>query len=91
MAAGLISKRMVDAAEPGPRKRILWDANIRGFGLKVTPSGGKTYIYQYRLALPGAAERTPPATYTIGRHGIWTPEKGPKRGGACGDPRISGH
>jgi hypothetical protein len=68
-----ITKRTVDAAKPGPRDSFLWDAEVKGFGLKVTPAGRKVYIVQYR---PGGGRSAPVRRYTIGLHGApWTPEQ----------------
>ncbi|HZU65191.1 MAG TPA: hypothetical protein VFF98_16000 [Novosphingobium sp.] len=40
-----ITKRTVDAAQPGTRDSFLWDDEIAGFGLKITPAGGRpTFI-----------------------------------------------
>ena len=75
MVKAVISKRSVDGAHPTIRKYILWDEKTPGFGLKVYPSGKKVYIFQYRLAKPGAAASTPPSTYTIGAHGKLTTEE----------------
>lgn len=74
-----ITKRSVDAAKAGARDHFLWDDEVAGFGLKVTPAGSKVYVYQYRIARPGAAERTSPRRYTIGRHGSLTPDQARKR------------
>lgn len=61
-----ISKAFVDSAEPADKDRFLFDADLTGFGLKVTPKGRKTYFVQYRL-------NGRKARYTIGRHGApWT-------------------
>lgn len=79
MAKAIISKRTVDAATPASKDVILWDEKLPGFGLKVTPAGGKTYLYRFRLARPGEAERTAPAKYSIGKHGELTPEQARKR------------
>jgi integrase len=79
MASGTISKRTVDSAEKGPKDWFLWDDDLSGFGLKVTPAGGKVYVFQYRLARPGEAEKTPAKRYTIGKHGKLTPEQARKR------------
>lgn len=70
-----ITKRTVDAVKPAPKDQFIWDDVISGFGLKVTPAGGKTYVYQYRIARPGLADRTPPRRYTIGKHGNLTPDE----------------
>lgn len=79
MAKTSISKRTVDAAKSGAKDSFLWDDDVAGFGLKVTPSGGKIYIYQYRIARPGEAERTTMKRLTIGKHGSLTPDQARKR------------
>jgi integrase len=79
MANASITKRAVDAAKPAAKDRFIWDAEVTGFGLKVTPAGGKVYVYQYRIARPGEAERTPAKRYTIGKHGSLTPDQARKR------------
>ena len=64
-----ISKRVVDAAVKGERDQFVWDSEVKGFGLKVTPKGRKVYVLQYRM--PGASTRR----FTIGVHGApWTPD-----------------
>ena len=69
MATGRITKRSVDAQEPGDRDKLLWDSEILGFGLKVTPTGTRTYLTQYRIG--GRKGRT--RRVTIGQHGRpWT-------------------
>src|SRR5688572_2346157 len=70
MATGKIGKRSVDALQANGEKQFLWDDELRGFGLQVTPAGAKSYIYQYRLG----GREAPKKRYTIGRHGSpWTP------------------
>ena len=58
-----ITKRVVDAARPGEKDRFLWDSELKGFGLKVTPKGKKIYLVQFRL--PGSTTKR----FTIGQHG----------------------
>ena len=65
-----ITKRQVDAIRPGASDRFLWDSELRGFGLKVTPSGRKVYILQYRMGGRGL----PVKRYTIGNYGDYTPD-----------------
>ncbi len=69
MATANITKRAVDAAKPRTTDTYLWDREISGFGLKVTPAGRKVYLVQYRLG--GRKGRT--RRVTIGRHGEVTP------------------
>lgn len=76
---GTINKTTVDRAQAGERDWFIWDQGLPGFGLKVTPAGGKVYVYQYRVAPPGEAAKTTPRRYTIGKHGPLTPDQARKR------------
>lgn len=76
---GTINKTSVDKAQARNRDWFLWDDAIPGFGLKVTPAGGRVYVYQYRIAAPGEAARTAAKRYTIGKHGPLTPDQARKR------------
>ena len=68
MANQSITIRTVAAVQPHPEKDIYtWDTGLRGFGLRVTPKGVKSYVLQYRVN-GGPARRK-----TIGLHGSpWT-------------------
>ncbi|MBF0213379.1 MAG: tyrosine-type recombinase/integrase [Magnetococcales bacterium] len=64
-----LTKREVDAAQPGEKDVFLFDEDLIGFGLKITPTGRKVYLAQYRIR--GTKKRV-----MIGVHGSpWTPEK----------------
>ena len=70
MATGKVIKRTVDAIEKTDRTEFLWDDELRGFGLRITSNGAKSYVYQYRLG----GREAPKKRATIGRHGSpWTP------------------
>ena len=43
-----ITKRTVDALVPAERERIVWDEDVKGFGVRVHPTGRKVYIVKYR-------------------------------------------
>ena len=62
-----ITKRIVDAAEVREKDYVIWDDELPGFGLRIFASGKRSYVIQYRAA--GRSRR-----YTIGLHGVWTPE-----------------
>lgn len=48
-----------------------WDKTLKGFGLRRSPGGTESYIFQYRMGGRG----TPTRRYTIGKRGSpWTPE-----------------
>ena len=71
MATARITKSLLDSLQGGERDAFVWDNKLSGFGVKVTPAGGKVFIYQYRLGGRGAKVRR----YTIGKFGPWTPDK----------------
>jgi integrase len=62
-----ITKRCVDTAGVKPERYIVWDSELKGFGLLVLATGVKSYVYQYRT--PEGRQRRA----TIGKHGQWTP------------------
>ena len=43
----ILAKTVADAIPTG-REYFIWDAEIRGFGLRVPAAGDATYVYQYR-------------------------------------------
>jgi len=71
MSAAKITKRIVDSATPKETNTFIWDQDVRGFGLKITPAGSKSYVLQYRM---GGREATT-KRFTIGKHGSpWMPD-----------------
>ena len=62
-----LNKRVVDAAQARDKDYFIWDDDLPGFGLRVFVSGKRSYVIQYRAQ--GRSRR-----YTIGLHGVWTPE-----------------
>ena len=68
MPRAKLTKRTVDAQRPAAGRFTLWDTDVSGFGLRITPAGECAYVLKYRSA---GRQRW----YTIGRHGSpWTPE-----------------
>lgn len=43
-----ITRRAVDALTAREREYMVWDSDIKGFGVRVHPSGRKVYIVKYR-------------------------------------------
>ena len=71
---GKITKRSVDAMKPaaGGVEAVLWDAELKGFGVRVQRGGSKSYVLHYRA---GSGRGAPLRKLTIGRHGSpWTPD-----------------
>jgi len=70
MPTGKVNKRTIDALRPGPSAAFLWDEDLKGFGVKITPAGALSYVLQYRMG--GREAKT--QRFTIGGHGSpWTP------------------
>lgn len=67
-----LTKRIVDALEPGPTDRFSWCGEIKGFGCRVTPQGTKTFILSYRF--PGGRSGVK-KRYTIGKYGPITVDR----------------
>jgi len=64
-----ITKSAVDKfVPPNKGQTIVWDTELKGFGLRVTPSR-KTYVAQSRVA--SKSRRV-----TLGLHGVLTPDEG---------------
>ncbi|HEY2112451.1 MAG TPA: Arm DNA-binding domain-containing protein, partial [Dongiaceae bacterium] len=61
-----LTKRIVEAVRAASADAVIWDGEIPGFGLRVKPSGRKSYIIQYRTK--GRVSHR----YTIGPHGVYT-------------------
>ena len=65
-----LTKRVIDATKPASDHDVFrWDAELRGFGLRVKPTGVKSYILQYRT-MTGISRRV-----TIGQHGRLTADE----------------
>lgn len=65
-----ITKRIVDAIEPDPSgEQFLWDTELKGFGIRMMPSGVASFLIKYRNA-EGQQRKM-----TLGRVGTLTPEE----------------
>lgn len=65
-----ITKRLIDTLGSKPNKDVFaWDSEMRGFGVRVKPSGAKTYLIQYRN-IEGRTRRL-----VLGPCGVLTPEQ----------------
>lgn len=66
-----LTKTICDGAKPAEKPYFVWDAELRGFGLQVLPSGVRSFVVQYRLA--GRSHRK-----TLGRYGVLTVDQARK-------------
>ena len=73
----LLTKRVVDAAQPRPERYHVWDSHLAGFGLRIESSGTKTFVIRYRT--DGGGRSAPRKLVTIGRYGTLTVEEARKQ------------
>lgn len=67
-----LTKRRVDSFDIRDKAYFEWDSEIKGFGVRIMPSGTKTYQVQYRKG--GRTRRA-----SIGRHGNITADQARNR------------
>ncbi len=66
-----LTKRSAESLPTKSRKYVAWDSEVSGFGLRVMPSGSKSYILQYRI---GRGRSAKIRTITLGKLDSLTPE-----------------
>ena len=73
---GKITKRVIEGMRPKPSQDVfIWDSELKGFGVRLKPSGAKSYLIQYRnaegrtrrMVIGDAGTLTPQEARTIGR------------------------
>ncbi|MCZ6772776.1 MAG: tyrosine-type recombinase/integrase, partial [Proteobacteria bacterium] len=64
-----LTQAFVSRLAPSDRDVFRWDSELPGFGVRVKPSGVRSFLVQYRNA-GGRSKRL-----TVGRHGVLTPEE----------------
>ena len=73
MTTAKITKKIVDAAEPKASRYVIFDTAVPGFGVRVYPSGAKSWIFEYR---GGSGGRTADKQrMTIGRTADFTADQ----------------
>ena len=70
-----LSQSSVKAAQPQDRRYELWDSELSGFGVRVEPTGSKTFFVRYRA---GGGRRGPKRFVKIGRYGSVTVDEARK-------------
>jgi integrase len=76
MAGKRITKRVIDSLKIKPSEYAVWDAQLSGFGVRVRPTGAKSYVVLYRA---GTGRGAPQRRFTIGAVGKITPDKARER------------
>jgi len=73
MPAEKITKRLVDSLIPRDHPYIIFDTDLKGFGVRVMPSSVATYILEYRP--DGGGRKVTKKRMTLGRVGELTPDQ----------------
>ncbi|SFH16146.1 Arm DNA-binding domain-containing protein [Methylobacterium gossipiicola] len=68
MQAPRISKRIVDGLQPREAEFVHWDGELKGFGVRVRPTGARSFIVMYRTG----GRNSPLRKVTIGAYGKMT-------------------
>jgi integrase len=66
-----ITKSFIDKLKPGEKDVFVYDTELKGFGLKVTPKGKKTFFVQYRLG----GRETYAKRKSLGAYGTISPDE----------------
>lgn len=72
-----LTKTVVEGAEPGAKRYLLWDSSTKGFGVRIGVSGIKTFVVKYLAE--GGGRSAPQRFFTIGQFGPLTVELARKR------------
>jgi len=71
-----ISKRTVDGLKPADKPYIAYDADLTGFGVRVMPTGSKSYVIEYRSGFGGRGVRS--TRLSLGSTKTLTPDEARK-------------
>jgi integrase len=88
MTTQRISKRTVDGLQSTGTEFSVWDETVSGFGIRVRPTGAKSYVVVYRA---GTGRGAPVRRYTIAAVGKITPERARARAKAILGAVAHGH
>ena len=73
MPVAKLTKRFVDAVKSSGRRVIYYDSELKGFGVKVTPTGAKSWCVEYRPH--GGGRGTAKRRMVLGSAGALTPDQ----------------
>ena len=45
----MLTERIIRDAKPEQKPRIIWDGQVKGLGLRITPKGAKSFLLDYRI------------------------------------------
>ncbi|MDE0372727.1 MAG: Arm DNA-binding domain-containing protein [Rhodospirillales bacterium] len=68
-----LTAQTVDTLQPRDSRYIAWDDRLTGFGVRVHPTGLRSYLVNYRVGNRG--RKAPKRRIFIGRHGLVTADQ----------------
>ena len=68
-----LTKRSIEALQPTNKAWIAWDDKLTGFGIRIHPSGAKSFIVNYRAGDGG--RKAANKRVVLGRYGQITPDQ----------------
>ena len=72
-----LTARTVEALQPEEKSYTAWDSKLTGFGVRVQPTGLRSYLVNYRAGDRG--RKAPNRRLVIGRHGLITADQARRR------------
>jgi integrase len=82
-----LSGKLLKALEPpASGYYLIWDSGIKGFGVRITTAGAKSFIYNYRVRETGRERRK-----TIGQYPAWSVAAAKKEAERLKQLRDQGH
>ena len=71
-----LTKALIDRSHPRENDYFIWDGELKGFGIKISKGGRKSYVCKYSV---GSGRSAPTRRMTIGAHGSpWTVDQARK-------------
>jgi integrase len=67
-----ITKTVCDAVRTTGKRYVVWDTDLKGFGLRVAANGQRTFVVRYRR---GGGRADVGRLYSLGRYGILTADE----------------
>jgi integrase len=68
-----LTKEAIEKARAKPGRYIIWDTVLPGYGLRIEPSGVRTFFIRYRPK--GLGRKAPKRFLKLGRYGPMTPDE----------------
>src|SRR4051812_31058769 len=62
-----LNRQITESASPKASRYIIWDSELSGFGLRIEPSGSRSWIIKYRA---GQGRSAPSRWLVIGRYPV---------------------